>query len=46
MIEKIGNIYYGKWKSGFDGNICGTKGIYPILTLVCNHSGGVLIEYD
>lgn len=33
MIEKIGNIYYDKWKSGFDGNICGTKGIYPTLTL-------------
>ena len=32
MIEKIGNIYYDKWKSGFDGNICGTKGIYPTIT--------------
>nr|DAW52541.1 MAG TPA: hypothetical protein [Bacteriophage sp.] len=29
MIDKIGNIYYDKWKSGFDGNICGTKGISP-----------------
>lgn len=46
MIEKIGNIFYGKWKSGFDGNICGIKGIYPTLTLVHNHSGGVFIEYD
>ena len=25
MIERIGNIYYDKWKSGFNGNICGTK---------------------
>ena len=44
MIEKIGNIYYDKWKSGFDGNICGTNGIYPTLTL-STQTGGVLIEY-
>ena len=45
MIEKIGNIYYDKWKPGFDGNICGTKGIYPTLTL-STQTGGELIEYE
>lgn len=45
MIERIGNIYYDKWKSGFNGNICGTKGIYPALISSTNN-GGVLIEYD
>ena len=44
MIEKIGNFYYDKWKSGFDGNICGTKGIYPHPNLV-NTNREVLIEY-
>ena len=44
MIERIGNIYYDKWKSGFNGNICGTKGRYPTLTL-STRTGGVLIEY-
>nr|DAL15455.1 MAG TPA_asm: hypothetical protein [Caudoviricetes sp.] len=44
MIEKIGNIYYDKWKSGFDGNIYDTKGIYPTLTL--STQTGVLIEYE
>nr|DAT24560.1 MAG TPA: hypothetical protein [Caudoviricetes sp.] len=44
MIDKIGNIYYDKWKSGFDGNICGTKGICPPLTL-STQTGRVMIEY-
>lgn len=39
MIDKIGNIYYDKWMSGFDGNICGTKGIYPTLTLSTQTGG-------
>lgn len=43
-IDKKGNIFYGEWKSGFDGNICGSKGIYPTLTL-STKNGGVLIEY-
>ena len=44
MVDKIGNIYFKEWKSGFDGNICGVKGIYPTITL-SNNTGGVLLEY-
>ena len=36
MVDKIGNIYFKEWKSGFDGNICGVKGIYPTITLPNN----------
>lgn len=43
MIEKIGNIYYDKWKSCFNGNICGIKGISP--TLTSSFQAGVLIEH-
>ena len=43
-IDKIGNIYFNEWKPGFDGNICGVKGIYPTITL-SNKTGGVLLEY-
>ena len=38
-IDKIGNVYFNEWKSGFDGNICGVKGIYPTITL-SNNTGG------
>ena len=44
MVDKIGNIYFKEWKSGFDGNICGVEGIYPTITL-SNNTGGVLLEY-
>ena len=43
-IDKIGNIYFKDWKPGFDGNICGVKGVYPTITL-SNNTGGVLLEY-
>ena len=39
MVDKIGNIYFNEWKSGFDGNICGVKGIYPTITLSNNTVG-------
>ena len=38
-IDKIGNIYFKDWKPGFDGNICGVKGVYPTITL-SNNTGG------
>ena len=41
MVDKIGNIYFKEWKSGFDGNICGVKGIYPTITL-SNNTGGTV----
>nr|DAL84099.1 MAG TPA: hypothetical protein [Caudoviricetes sp.] len=40
-IDKIGNIYFKEWKAGFDGNICGVKGIYPTITL-SNNTGGTV----
>ena len=43
-IDKIGNIYFNEWKSVFDGNIYGVKGIYPTITL-SNNTSGVLLEY-
>ena len=39
-IDKIGNIYFKDWKPGFDGNICGVKGVYPTITLSNNTGGG------
>ena len=42
MVDKIGNIYFKEWKSGFDGNICGVKGIYPTITLSNNTGGGTV----
>ena len=41
-IDKIGNIYFNEWKPGFDGNICGVKGIYPTITLSNNTGGGIV----
>ena len=43
----IGNIYYGKYRHGFAGNIVGVDGISP--TITCVGGGGnrmplVLIE--
>lgn len=39
-IDKKGNIFYGEWKSGFDGNICGANALYPTLTLSTRNGGG------
>ena len=41
-IDKIGNIYFKDWKPGFDGNICGVKGVYPTITLSNNTGGGIV----
>lgn len=41
IVDKIGNIYFSEWKPGFDGNICGVKGIYPTITLSNNTGGGI-----
>lgn len=33
-IIPIGNIYYGEYRYGFAGNICGIDGIAPTITCV------------
>ena len=33
-IIMIGNIYYGKYRHGFAGNIVGVTGISPAITCV------------
>ena len=33
-IIMIGNIYYGKYRHGFAGNIVGVTGISPTITCV------------
>ena len=38
-IKMIGNIYYGKYRHGFAGNIVGVDGISPTITCV---GGGVI----
>ena len=37
-IKMIGNIYYGKYRHGFAGNIVGVDGISP--TITCVGGGG------
>lgn len=37
-IIPIGNIYYGEYRYGFAGNICGIDGIAP--TITCVGGGG------
>lgn len=37
-IIMIGNIYYGKYRHGFAGNIVGVDGISP--TITCVGGGG------
>lgn len=48
MIERIGNLFYGEFKSGFGGNVIGIHGECLALTTLLTRSGGlqILIEYD
>lgn len=48
MIERIGNIFYGDFHSGFGGNVIGVHGECVALTTVITRHCGllILIEYD
>lgn len=47
-IIQLGNIIYGKFKSGFAGNVVGVKGICFSLTTMDggNREPLIIIEYD
>lgn len=38
-IIKIGNLYYDRFRSGFDGNVHGTGGIHQ--TVLAANGGGM-----
>lgn len=48
MIECIGNLFYGEFKSGFGGNVIGIHGECLALTTLLTRYGGlqIMIEYD
>lgn len=48
MIQKIGNLFYKEFRSGFGGNVIGTKGECIALTTMLTHWGGlqILIEWE
>ena len=47
-ITRIGNLFYGEFRSGFGGNVIGVGSISVAITTLVTRYGGlqILIEYD